>query len=150
MKKVASLTLSFLICFAAVPWNGFAVQTAPVTGTVTDSKGSPIANAKVVATDDQGSVVGTATTDAQGQYSMLLPVGAKYTLTLEPPAPFEKPAEGVTLPLLAAAGAVANLGVGDPGGITLLGLGVGAIAGSAGAAVGAASPDKKKVGTPSN
>jgi len=149
MKKMTHLMLSFVISFTLVPWTGFAVDTAPVRGTVTDSEGNPIANAIVLATDDQGNATANATTNGQGQYSMMLPVGKKYTYQLDPPAPFKKPTEGVARPLLAVSGAVVNLTLDDTGGKALVGLGALTIAGSVGAAVGTASEDKK-VGSPSN
>src|SRR6266446_1803009 len=58
--------------------------TGSISGTVTDSKGGVVPNAKVTITNtDQQVVVRTLTTDEHGQYSApLLPVG-HYSVTVE-------------------------------------------------------------------
>src|SRR5438876_9471252 len=58
--------------------------TGSIVGTVTDSKGGVVPNAKVTITNtDQQVVVRTLTTDEHGQYAApLLPVG-HYSVTVE-------------------------------------------------------------------
>lgn len=88
MKRLLSFVLSFFLVFALLPAGSFAAATATVMGKVTEDRedGDPVGGAKVVAKDRQsGAVLGTAVSNAQGNYSMVLPIGADIVLSLEPP-----------------------------------------------------------------
>src|SRR5260370_10862918 len=67
--------------------------TGSILGTVSDSKGGVVPNAKVIITNsDQQGAVRTLTTDERGQYAApLLPVG-HYSVTVEI-AGFKKPTQ---------------------------------------------------------
>ena len=54
-------------------------EAATIGGTVTDGDGNPVASAQVVVHDDGYQVYETATTDAQGKYSIDVPAGT-YTV----------------------------------------------------------------------
>ena len=59
----------------------YAAPTSPVTGTVTDEKGEPVAYATVVALKDDTQVAGTATDD-KGSFKLTLSNGS-YKLSIE-------------------------------------------------------------------
>src|SRR5207302_5661952 len=84
MRRLFVLLLVVGLC---VGWCGRAAAqevTGSVSGTVTDSKGGVVPNAKVTITNtDQQIMVRTLTTDEHGQYAApLLPVG-HYSVTVE-------------------------------------------------------------------
>lgn len=62
--KLAKVLCLFLLCFGLTQ-NAFS-QTKTITGTITDDKGSPLANASVIV---KGSTVGT-TSDENGKFSI--------------------------------------------------------------------------------
>jgi len=84
MRRLFVLLLVVGLC---VGWCGRAAAqevTGSISGTVTDSKGGVVPNAKVTITNtDQQIMVRTLTTDEHGQYAApLLPVG-HYSVTVE-------------------------------------------------------------------
>ncbi|OLB38796.1 MAG: hypothetical protein AUH11_05845 [Acidobacteria bacterium 13_2_20CM_57_17] len=98
MRRLFVLVLVVVLCAG---WCGRAAAqevTGSILGTVTDSKGGVVPNAKVTITNtDQQIVVRTLTTDDRGQYvAPLLPIG-QYSVTAEI-AGFRKVTQsGVTL-----------------------------------------------------
>jgi hypothetical protein len=68
----------------------FSLVQGAVSGKVTDQSGAAIVGTVVTATDSGGAVLNTATTDANGAYSMALPTGAA---NLSTGAPMSIPAK---------------------------------------------------------
>jgi hypothetical protein len=168
MKKILSLFLAAMVVLLGAPLPSPAGNAGTsIVGTVLNSQGNPVQGVQIVVKDAQGNVVGQATTNAQGQYTIAnLPPG-EYTLTLDPlktgyqgnTVVASLPAQGLTADWLVAADkpaiAAAKAGI-DPGGLfglgptgtailgftVLTGLGFGIAAGA-----GAFGDGKKKVVT---
>jgi hypothetical protein len=80
MKRLFSLAFG---CLALVSAAGHAQDLANIVGTVTDSSGAVVANAKVVASNPERGVARSAQTNQDGDYSLArVPIGV-YTITVE-------------------------------------------------------------------
>src|SRR4051812_49975943 len=83
LRRVSSVT-ACLLFVSALALHAFAqVNTASVTGLVTDTAGAVVPNASVTLKNKATNVETTATTDSSGYYTFAsVPVGA-YTVTIE-------------------------------------------------------------------
>ncbi len=93
MKSKLIVTITgCLIIFVAIliPLSGsvahvYAASNFQLSGKVTDASSNPIGNTTITVTDSQSNTtVGTATTDSNGNYSLLIPQGT-YNVTATPP-----------------------------------------------------------------
>ncbi|MFC7877920.1 collagen binding domain-containing protein [Isoptericola sp. NPDC057391] len=79
----------------------------PVSGTVTDTDGEPVAGAEVTVTDPEGEEAATVTTDDDGAWTADLPDG-EYVATITPPDGYVVEGEA-SLPFEVAGGEVSGL-----------------------------------------
>ena len=85
MKTPLSIVCLLLFCLSLAVTGSAQVNTASLTGMVTDPSGASVSNASVTVKNKATTVERTATTDASGYYTFAsLPVGA-YSLQVELP-----------------------------------------------------------------
>ena len=77
------LVFSFAMLFAGIPVNA-QVQSG-VNGTVTDPTGATVAGARVMVTNTSTGVVSTATTSAEGIFTVVALIPGQYSVTVEDP-----------------------------------------------------------------
>src|SRR2546425_2976188 len=83
MKTVRTISCLMLLCISIAVRVSAQVNTASLTGLVTDSAGAVVPNASVSVKNKATDVESSATTDSSGYYTFAsLPVGT-YTLTIE-------------------------------------------------------------------
>ena len=70
-----------MFVFAFLLPMGLAAQTATLSGTATDSKGAPIANATVAIKAESGTTAATVRTDAEGNYTIPNLAPGEYTIS---------------------------------------------------------------------
>jgi hypothetical protein len=81
---IASALASTLACFVlSLPQNAFAQASAGLTGTVTDSSGAVVADAKVSITNEGTASTDRTTTSRVGTYSFRGLTPGKYTVTVD-------------------------------------------------------------------
>lgn len=100
--RLRQFVLVFLSCAAALFWPFWALEAqsnlSGITGTVTDSAGAALPNAKVEIRNTQTTAVRTVTTDANGFYSAPALTVGSYTITATISG-FEKTTQSVVLTL---------------------------------------------------